>query len=378
MSPRRVASLIFLLVSCAPLTAFAQPLDLPAVQTSSGDTTNDDTADDDTANAPPRGARWTRGQSVGLGLVSAAFGLGSLGVDRLPGPGLFGLAPHSYYQYGTEVGASVPLAVVAPSTGAQVGGLQLAFIGGAIALREAQERNGDLAPYTDAAEAFALHQGLYAAYATYRETRARGDSSEWNDAWRPWGAGELIVGPVQWRNLRRPIVNVPLMIETSALGIMAAGYYGSGNAAPSTAARDTALALPLAWDAGVTEEALFRGFIYEELKLSLSRPLAHLVDMALFTGAHVPGELNRGWSATDIAAGLVSRAVFSLLAEFAYDDSGLPESVALHALWDTVALVGAAWTGHDYLKGALIGSAGTVTGTAQPIAFVVPLLSGTW
>jgi membrane protease YdiL (CAAX protease family) len=290
-----------------------------------------------------------------------------------------GQAPHSSYQYGTETAASVPLTVVAPSTGAQVGGLQLAFIGGAIALREAQVRDGDLAPYVDVAESVSFHQGLYAAYATYREARERGGSSEWDDAWRPWGAGELLVGPLQWRNLRRPIVNVPLLIETTVLGIGVAGNYARRNVARSEAAlRDTALALPLAWYAGVTEEALFRGFFYEELKLSMSRPLAHLVDMALFTGAHVPGELNQGWSDEQIALGLASRAVFSLLAEFAYDDGGLPESVALHVLWDTVALSASAWMGQGFFREALIGSAKNGTGSAQPPAFVVPLLSSTW
>jgi hypothetical protein len=60
-----------------------------------------------------------------------------------------------------------------------------------------------------------------------------------------------------------------------------------------------------------TEEALFRGVFYEELKLSVGPWPARVID-----------------STAEI---VVQLAAFGLIAEMAYDQGGLPESVALHA-----------------------------------------------
>jgi membrane protease YdiL (CAAX protease family) len=110
----------------------------------------------------------------------------------------------------------------------------------------------------------------------------------------------------------------------------------------------------LSLDAGVTEEAFFRGLLYEELEASLPRRAARATDITLFTLAHVPGQLENRDSGELIAAGLVSRALAALLFEVAYDEGGLPESVALHAIWDTLVFVEAALTNGHPIRGSIV------------------------
>jgi hypothetical protein len=326
-----------------------------------------------TDTPPP--PRYTRGQAVGLGLLSAVFGLGTLGVDQLPSPALGQLAPGTYYHYGTQLLASAPLAAVSPIDGLEVGGLDVGLIGASLELRRERAINNDYSPYWSAAEVLALHQGIYAAYATYRDARVGGSSDAWNDNWRPWTADELVVAPLQPKNYR-PVGLISLGAEVGLLSISGVSHFASGGTLPRTAGRDIALGMPLAFDAGVTEEALFRGFLYEELKLSLGRGWARPIDMALFSAAHVPGELASGESAVTIGAGLVSRAVFALLAEIAYDEGGLPESVALHSMWDSFAFVLAAVTGLHPLGATISMGNARPSGSAAPTEVVVPILSG--
>jgi hypothetical protein len=311
-------------------------------------------------------------------LASAFFALGTLGVDMLPGPALADFAPHSYYHYGTQVLSSVPLAIVSPVDGLEVGGLDLELVTTSLELRHQAALHDGYTAYRNTAEVLALHQGVYAAYATYRDARTNGSADAWRDKWRPWTADELIVAPVQPKNYRR-IVLASLGAELALLGLVTGTYYWRGEATPRTAGRDIALGAALSLDAGVTEEALFRGFFYEELKLALSRLPAQIIDMAVFTGAHVPGEIQMGASEQEIVTGLAARALFAYLAEIAYDQGGLPESVTLHAVWDTLAFTTAALTGTHPL-GATVGLPGSPPARspvpAAGTVLVVPLLSG--
>jgi membrane protease YdiL (CAAX protease family) len=328
-----------------------------------------------TPEPAPTPPRFTRGQALAYGLISSAFALGSLGVDYLPDPGLFGFAPHSSYHYGTEVAASVPLVFVSPLDAVEVGGVQIGMAGGAIALRDLRANDSRVTPYFVVAELLSLHQAIYAAYATYRDARAAGASDAWKDGWRPWSAGELLVAPLHLGCFRRPIVGVSLSIQLGFVGLATSAYLATKPVA-STAARDSLLGLPIALSAGVTEEALFRGFLYEELKLSLGRWPAHFIDMTLFTLAHVPGEV--GLPDSQIATGLVSRALVGLLLGLAYDDGGLPESVMLHTLWDAVTLTYAGLTGQHSFGTSLLsgGPPASRWRGATPPAFVVPIVSG--
>jgi membrane protease YdiL (CAAX protease family) len=298
--------------------------------------------------------------------VSAALSLGTLGTSRLPYP----------YAYATEISASAPLFAFSDEQALAIGGVQIGEVGATRALHEATRSNTDFAPYWGLASTFSFHQSMYAAYATYREGRVRGASPAWNDGWRPWTAQELIVSPVQWHNVNHPIVLWSVGLETLALAGLTALDFSPTPLRAGPTVRDIGLGVLTSIDAGVTEEALFRGFFYEELKQSLPRLAAHLIDMSAFALAHVPGELEAGANTFALAESTAARFAISYVLERAYDEGGLVESVPLHALWDIVAET------TDVLRGgSTFGAVARVSG-AQPThgraatPFVVPILSG--
>ncbi len=288
----------------------------------------------------PAPHRFTRKQAITLGLVSAALGVGTIGVDYLPGPAVAGLAPHSYYQYGTATLAAVPIAVVSPLDAVEVGDWTVAFSAADLALRYngARDQFSNLNPYWGLTDTLVLHHGLYAPYVAYRDARAEGSSDIWDDAWRPYTADELIAAPFHWTNINHPVVWAGVSANAGITGIIVGAQLGtksSALASPAFIARNMAIGTVSSWDAGVTEDPLFRGFFYEELQLALGRWPARAIDMSLFTLAHVPGEL--GDSPVVILSGVADRAASGLLFEIAYDQGGLPESVAFHVLWDTAS-----------------------------------------
>ncbi len=320
--------------------------------------------------APPSASaphRFTRREAVGLGLVSSVFGLGSIVVDYLPAPPLAGLKAGTYYQYGTATLASVPIAVASPLDAVEVGDWTAAFAVGSLGLRYdgARSSSSSLNPYLGATETLTLHHGLYAGYVAYRDARVAGTSSVWDDAWRPYTADELLVSPLHWSNINHPVVWAGVSADAGITGVVVGvelATRAAPPARPGVIARNLALGTMTSWDAGVTEDPLFRGFFYEELQLSLGRWPARAIDMSLFTLAHVPGEI--GNSPIVVVSEIADRAASGLLFEIAYDQGGLLESAAFHVLFDTV----------DNLVTSFVGSSpatpshGLMHGLSQPIA----------
>jgi membrane protease YdiL (CAAX protease family) len=315
---------------------------------------------------------YTRREAVGLGILSSVFGLVAVGVNGvLPGPRIGSLDPHSYYQYPAALVAAVPLAFVSPVDAGEVAGGAAAFYGPAIGLRyEGAEQSASVLSSTwQTLESLGLHQGLYAAYATYRDARARGCSTDWDDAWRPYSASELIVAPFHARNLNHPVVIATLSVAAGLSGLNLAGELGTHHVGGAGfVARDAALGLATSFDAGVTEDALFRGFYYEEMQLSLGRWPARALDMTLFTLAHVPGEIGAD-TTSQIAFGLGTRAVGALMMEIAYDEGGLDESVALHSLYDSILAVTDAFVGQrfDHPESSTVHAAVLSLSTPRPV-----------
>jgi len=293
------------------------------------------------ALAPPPSAeashRFTRREAVGLGLVSSVLGVGSIGVDYLPAPPLAGLKARSYYHYGTETLAAVPIAVASPVDALEVGDWTAALAEGSLAFRYngASSSSSALNPYWAATESLGLHHGFFAGYVAYRDARVEGTSSVWDDAWRPYTAAEIVTSPLHWSNINHPVVWAGVSADAGIEGIVVGvelATKAAPRATPSAVARNLALGTMTSWDSGVTEDPLFRGFFYEELQLSLGRWPARAIDMSLFTLAHVPGEI--GQSPVVILAGVADRAASGLLFEIAYDQGGLLESAAFHVLFD--------------------------------------------
>jgi membrane protease YdiL (CAAX protease family) len=293
------------------------------------------TAEAQTSEPP----RFTRKEAIAIGLASSFFGLGSVAVDFLPAPSVAGLAPQSYYHYGTATLAAVPIAFASPLDALEVGDWTLGLTTADLALRYngARSASSSLNPYWNVTETLVIHHGLWAGYAAYRDARAAGASDAWNDAWRPYTADELIVAPFHWSNINHPVVWAGISADAGITGVVVGlglATKTSVLARPAVFARSAGLGTLTSWDAGLTEDPLFRGFFYEELQLALGRWPARAIDMSIFTLSHVPGEVHD--SPTVILAGVADRAASGLLFEIAYDQGGLPESVAFHILFDTV------------------------------------------
>ena len=87
----------------------------------------------------------------------------------------------------------------------------------------------------------------------------------------------------------------------------------------------------------IGEEALYRGVIYEELKVSFGSIRAKLFDFIIFPGIHVPMDIAAGRDTDYITEQFIIRGVSTLLFDFAYDKGGLPLSVALHTWFNLIS-----------------------------------------
>lgn len=357
-SPARSALTILAVVSLATQAGAATPTSTPPPPPTS-------TPPPPSTSTPPPTS--TRGRAVLLGgtggvlAASAAF---------LPVPAV--------YRYAMQLASPAPLLASDDGDYAINGGAQAVFVGSSIGFRAGARSDSSLRSLWATSEELSLHQAFYSAYASYRDARARGTAVSWNDSWRPWTADELVLAPVQPRNLKHPIVFASLSAEGGLLGTLVGLNYVVGAPLHPTSsrsfARDLALGTVLAWDAGMTEEAFFRGFYYEELRLSLGKWPARVVDTTTFTLAHVPGELSQNVRASTIYLGLLTRAVGGLLFEMAYDEGGLPASVALHALWDVIAFTASTSLGQGpFGQNALVPVAST-RAPGEPV--IAPLYAG--
>ncbi len=301
---------------------------------------------------PPAEPRFTRGQVDGLAALSAVFSVGAYSVNYLPSARLFKV--RDYYHYPVALAATGPLFYVSPGDAFPVAGVQLGGTGASIGLRYGKGRDSALTPYWNAMEGINLHTAFYSTYATYRDARMQGRSDAWNDSWRPWTADQLIAAPFHWKNIGRPVVYAPLLVGltfASTQIAVAAGHHTGSRAGP--AVRDTILGAATGLDAGITEEAFFRGVFFEELRQTIGRWPASIVDSLAFSALHVPGELNV-LTQTQILTGLGTRAALSLVLEEAYIEGGLPVSIALHGLWDTTLFIGDAISSKNTFAGALM------------------------
>ncbi len=333
----------------------------------------------DTPLAPARPASnpapgYSRPVVVSLSSVSAALSLSPLVLDLIR-------IEQSPWFAGAQariplMASPTPLFAIDPLEGVAVNGALWALEGLESAATYAYSVTGrpgyELA--ASASSVFALHVGFYGAYAIYRDTRLRCASpASVDDAWKPQSFTDLVSAPFRPANYAHWLVAMPLaaaaqsglalILLSIAADVLQQGPPGTIQAGAVALGLGESVALGLL--AGVTEEALFRGFLYEELKHSIGKVGAHIADAVLFSAAHVPETLSLESSVTPalfgllLAVGILSRAGFAVLADFAYDQGGLQESVPLHAAWDTILfLAEVAVTGKGFLPGSLIRPTG--------------------
>jgi|GEM_PF-2020310 len=196
---------------------------------------------------------------------------------------------------------------------------------------------------------FYLDNEFYSTYEIYKATRGKAKSGIYPEDWKTFNRKELFCAPFQMEHLSHPLFYVTILTETtihvllSALGnedaIWKTGEaYIDSEKVPMSQAVPAILATNLLTETAVAvgEEALFRGVIYEELKLSLGSKRAKLIDMILFPALHIAGDLALEHSSDEVMGNFILRSFSTLLFDLAYDRGGLPLSTALHMWYNTI------------------------------------------
>jgi membrane protease YdiL (CAAX protease family) len=267
----------------------------------------------------------------------------------------------------------IPLLLAAPLPelfvdvwrGLEVTGIAWGAFAGFLATEESHS------PYVKALSheglAITLDQGAYAAYAVYRDLRVAQEAPSERDGWLPRYASELVTSPFSLSNLAHPIVLVPAGIWL-ALQIFSQAVSGPlQRQAPGAIAFNLGIAAGGALDTAIGEECLFRGFIYEETRHAIGIWPARVLNMLLFSAAHLPEYAGSG---AGLLITLPELAVLSLLMEIAYDQGGLPESIALHFLFDaTGAFVASLYSTSAPRLASLSGRPQGATLTAPLLSF---------
>lgn len=185
---------------------------------------------------------------------------------------------------------------------------------------------------------------LYEGYA-----KARSLCPETNAGFRAVSFKDAITAPFSWDVLSRKEVAYPLigllagctLIE--ALGNTDNAVWNTGRA--YIGQKEVPVALGIAYNAavstasylftGIGEEALFRGVGYEEMKRSLGRVPAALIDSLLFSAVHVPQELLAGMDAPTALGNFLLRSAVAAGLQLVYEQGGLESSIAVHT-WEDI------------------------------------------
>ncbi len=193
-----------------------------------------------------------------------------------------------------------------------------------------------------------LKTAWYSTYDMYKIARSRAKPGVYPDEWRSYGVKELSLASFKWENISHPLFYIPV-----GLSLLSAVYnvkdsdcsifkknkaYIDGDEMPMGQALPMVIGINTLnyITTAIGEEALYRGVIYEELKVSFGSKRAKLFDFFIFPGIHVPMDIAAGRDAEYITKQFIIRGVSTLLFDFAYDKGGLPLSVALHTWFNLI------------------------------------------
>ncbi len=229
----------------------------------------------------------------------------------------------------------MPMYKLNPKIGLRYSILEAGFLGA----HYATKKNPSV---TQAAINLYTKTAWYCSYEMYAYGRENALKGIYPDDWRRYSVKDLTIANFQWKNLSHPIVAVPVGLslwaainrvrksDTSIFRTNTA--FVDGEELPVGVALPSMIGLNLLTyiTTGIGEEALYRGVIYEELKVNYGPKKAKLYDFFLFPAIHVPMDIARGKGGFDIGKQFVIRGFSTLLFDYAYDKGGLPMSVAMH------------------------------------------------
>ncbi len=194
-------------------------------------------------------------------------------------------------------------------------------------------------------QAFYKIGAMYPTYEIYKESRSRVLDPFYPEDWETYSFGELSYAAFVPDNFLKPIVWIPplviggfyalIMPRENALWRTNRGYIDNIAMYPVAGMAVKTLINVVNYSmVAVGEEALYRGVIYEELKLNFGPLPAKIIDFVFFPLVHVPQELVAGVPIFNIGFNFVLRGIATILLDNAYDIGGLPLSTALHFWYD--------------------------------------------
>lgn len=215
---------------------------------------------------------------------------------------------------------------------------------------------------------------MYSVYSVYRDARVKAQSGIYDDSWRQDTIGHYIAGylpanhyddfneewkpekfmdlllaPVKKQNFRDPFV-----WGFGALGIISGLINGFVNYDNATAIWETGtsyigphevpiyFSIPLILSiyylestlVAVSEESMYRGFLYEEMGSRYGALNANIIDSLSFAAVHIPGEIANDVGAGNVLLNFARRSLLTVYLNISYDRGGLQRSVGTHAMID--------------------------------------------
>jgi len=229
---------------------------------------------------------------------------------------------------------------------------------------------------------FYLNNEFYSTYEIYKATRGKAKSGIYPEDWKTYNRKELFFAPFKMENLSRRFFYFTILTSTTLTVLSALGNedaiwktgeaYIDNEKVPISQAVPAILATNLLrfTATAVGEEALYRGVIYEELKVSLGSKRAKIIDMILFPAIHVPGDLARNKSSEEVINQFIMRSLSTLLFDYAYDRGGLPLSTALHMWFNTIG-VSMDWAANNGVKPSSSNNSSSTLVTNFNISFSI-------
>jgi membrane protease YdiL (CAAX protease family) len=340
-----------------------------------------------------QGGDWSHFECVIAPSISTAFVLfgffeGSLGIN-------------SYWErMVSKAAAIVPVYFVNPLDGL---GLTVGF-GGLVGLGRLMHSETNFGMLNDFAYTWLMEGTMYAAYLGYVNSRIHaapgiyqndwrkgltdfeGDEfiampgSVFEKEWKPYGLGELFTAPLDGNHyndlamLIIPFAGVigPLIMYPADKAIWNTGKTYIGNWETPAIASIPIMLLFFYLEStiiAVSEESLFRGFLYEDIAASSGHINAKIFDCIAFPAIHVPQEIEMGYNGGQIALDFLRRAVLTFYLDFLYDRGGLTHTVTAHMLIDFSQM----FTLWLMRGGAPQSSVSDLIGTIMPLEFAVRL-----
>lgn len=200
----------------------------------------------------------------------------------------------------------------------------------------------------------AFHLSLWSSYEAYAIARMKVKGAESIYHYRDYSFGRLFASPFEPANLGKlsfwlplagvvAVVVVPNLIrDGGANSVFSTGraYIGTTSVPVLLGLLSTLVLSAVSSDfTAISEEAVFRDMEYKELSISLGPVPAGLLDATAFAAYHLPLDQSRGAGVVQMAENYAVRFALTFGLQWAYNQGGLPEAVALHAWVDTTASV---------------------------------------